>query len=294
MESHGPGSRQPPGISAMTIGLGLREQGLHRAPPHAPARPRLAIASTAPGGTGQVPVDGRREAVRARGHLWHVLAQRRRPSVPAARRRRGGFRAHGRERPERGAHLHRAASLAARHGARTRTVGDGRARLGATRGLSREPCASALDRGSGAVGRGRLRRPSRGAVLRSRQRDTDPRRAVGRPGADREVHRAPARRRAAGRPWRAVHIRQLPVDRVPPVAGIRPGHVQRLPRESRATRGLSGQSAEPGRGPAAADGRAGPRQPRTRKAPAGRGARLAGPRGLRFRLCGRVRFLVDG
>ena len=159
------------------------------------------------------------------GHQYPPLAGRRR-----------GLRAHGGERPERRAHLHLATALAARHGARTRTVGDGRARLGATRGLSREPSAGALDRGSGAVGRGRLCRPPRGPVLRRRQRDSDPGRAVGRPGPGREVRRAPARRRSAGGPGRAVHYVNYPSTEYlqsPASDLVRSTSTSRVPRNSR-------------------------------------------------------------
>ena len=289
------GEPPAPGISAVTIGLGLREQGLHRAPPHAPHARACNRLRQRPAARGKFLWTGD-EKLYVRGVTYGTFSRdgdgHQYPPLDVVAADFARMAANGLNAVRT---YTAAASLAARHGARTRTVGDGRARLGATRGLSREPCASALDRGSGAVGRGRLRRPSRGAVLRGRQRDPDPRRAVGRPGAGREVHRAPARRRAAGGPRRAVHIRQLPVDRVP--------RSRRRPTSSRYNvylespaqlEALSGPRAEPRRRPAAADGRARPRQPRTRNS-AGRPRRSTGRsappsrRAARARSCSRGR-----
>ena len=185
------------------------------------------------------------------------------------------------------AHLHGAAALAARHGARARPLGDGRPGLGAARRLSRRAAARArsIERRVRA-GVARLRRPSRRPLLRGRERD--PRAGscagIGRRRVERFV-RAPARGGARTR---------TPAGWSPTSTTPRPSTCELpLPTSSASTctsrrrtqleaylarlQNLAGdRPLRDGRDSASTAAR-------TATAAAGRGARLAGPRGVRGR-----------
>ena len=85
-------------------------------------------------------------------------------------------------------------------------------------------------------------------------------------GAGRAVRRAPARRRRGEEdPGGLFTYVNYPTTEYLAVAGVRPRRASTsTSRVAAQLEALSGPSAEPGRRPAAADGRARPRQPRTR------------------------------
>ena len=118
-----------------------------------------------------------------------------RGSRPATRSRRD-FAAMAAQRHQRRAHLHRAARAGCSTLALTpRSLGDGRACPGSSTSPSSTtagapPSIEARVRGQAA----RLRRPSRGPLLRGRQRDPDADRALARPPPGRALPRAALRR----------------------------------------------------------------------------------------------------
>ena len=161
----------------------------------------------------EVAFPGRREALRARRHLRHLPARtRRRSDFPSRRGGRRGLRRDGRERHQRRPHLHGAAALAARPGARARAVRDGRAAVGAARRLPRRP-----RRAPTSIERARARRRSarcagHPAVLCYAIGNEIPASIVrwhGRRRIERFLERLYRAAKARG-PRRAGHLRQLP------------------------------------------------------------------------------------
>ena len=199
------------------------------------------------------------------------------------------LRRDGGQRVQRGPHVHRAATLAARRG---RTYG-----LRVMIGLPWEQHVAFLDdrRGRGSIER-RVgdgvraapgTRPSSATRSGTRSR---PRSSAGTAGAassgSSSVCATPSRTRI---PTRSRHLRELPDHRVPRAALPRLRVLQRVPRVAGAPRGLSGAPAEPRGRPPAGHGRDRARQPPARRGRAGARARLAGADDVRGRVRRSVR-----
>ena len=200
------------------------------------------------------------KAVRPRRHVRDV-PRRARTALPYPRARRSSPATSPRWPPNginARAHLHGAAALAARPRRRARAVGDGRPAVGAARRLPRRRAArGAIDRGAVRAGVRGLRRPSRGALLRGRQRDPGLDRALARPPADRALPRAALpRRRSDEDPDALVTYVNYPRPSTSQLPFLDLVCFNVYLETRRAVRGLPRAAAEPRRRPAAGDRRA--------------------------------------